>query len=137
MKKAFISILAIVALVVAVAAFAHPRGGWDANTPEQQKFFDATKDLRKQMHDTKFELRELYHTPDADQKKITELEKNMDDLRSQIREKADEYGISRGQGNCEGPRGYGKRGHGYKRSGYGTCEDCGYGGYGPGYGRMM
>lgn len=137
MNKAIISIMAILALFIAVAAFAHPRGNWSANTPEEQKFFDATKDLRKQMHDTKFELRELYRSPDPDQKRITEMEKKMDDLRSQIREKADELGISRGYGHCDGPGGYGKKGHGYRSGSYGNCENCGYGGYGPGYGRMM
>jgi hypothetical protein len=140
-KNAFMSILAIVALLIAVVAFAHPGGGRYANTPEQQKFIDVTKDLRKQMHDTKFELRELYRTPESDQKKITELEKKMDDLRAQIREKADDQGISRGYGNCDGPGGFGYgKGRGYNRSGNGDCGNCwkdGYGGHGPGYGRMM
>jgi hypothetical protein len=141
-KKASISIVTIAVLMIAVAAFAHPWGAGSAWTQEQQEFFGETKDLRKQMHDKRFELMELYRTPDADSKKIAELEKDLNELRTEIRKKANVYDLTRGYGpgNCGGPgRRFGK-GQAYK-GGYDNCESClqnqPYQGRGFGYGRMM
>jgi hypothetical protein len=75
-------------------------GGYD------QKFLDETADLRKELHEKKFEYFEATRNPDTTAETITKLEKEISDIQDKLFAKA--------------PRkGFGKRG------GYGK-----YGGYG-------
>ncbi|NJD56234.1 MAG: hypothetical protein FIA94_07510 [Nitrospirae bacterium] len=103
MKKVLIGIIGMSLLLVAAAAFARPGGmgmGRNAETsPEQQQFFDATKDLRKEMHAKRFELMELYRT-NADQAKIDALQAEIDTMRSKIQDTAKDMNITSGPGAC-------------------------------------
>lgn len=102
MKKMAIGIIGLSLLLLAAVAFARPGGmGPNAGTlsPEQKQFFDATRDLRREMHDKKFELMELSRTG-AEQAKIAALEGEIEALRAKIQAKAEEFGISQGNGAC-------------------------------------
>ncbi len=105
MKKAMIGIIGLSLLLVAAAALARPGGmekglGPNANlTPEQQQFFDATAELRKEMHAKRFELMELYRT-DADEAKIDALQSDIEAIRAKIQDKAKELNITAGPGAC-------------------------------------
>ena len=66
---------------------------------EQQQFFDATKELRKEMHEKRFELMELYRTS-AEQAKIDALESEIDAIRIRIQDKAKDMNITSGTGSC-------------------------------------
>ncbi len=102
MKKILFGIIGLSLLLVAAVAFARPwnTGQNDGNiSAEQKQFFDATKDLRKEMHGKRFELMELSRTG-ADQAKIDALESDIEALRTKIQAKADEFGIAGGPGNC-------------------------------------
>ena len=65
MRKVFFGIIGLSLLLLAAVAFARP---WDMGqnagniSAEQKQFFDATKDLRKEMHGKRFELMELSRT---------------------------------------------------------------------------
>ena len=103
-KKIFLGIMGLSILLMAAAAFARPWGmGPNAGniSAEQKQFFDATKDLRKEMHDKRFELRELTRTG-ADQSNIDALESDIEALRAKIQVKAEEFGIKGGPGGCAG-----------------------------------
>lgn len=102
MKKMFLGIMGLSILLLAAVAFARPWGmGPNAGSisAEQKQFFDATKDLRKEMHGKRFELMELYRTG-ADQAKIDALESEVEALRAKIQAKAQEFGIAGGPGAC-------------------------------------
>jgi len=104
MKKLLLGIMVLSLLLLAAVALARPWGmGMNAGniTAEQKQFFDATKDLRKEMHDKRFELMELSRTG-TDQPKIDALEKDIEVLRVKIQAKAEEYGITGGPGSCNG-----------------------------------
>lgn len=79
-----------------------------ADTEEGRKFLDETKDLRKKLHDSMFELKEAYLA--GDEKKTEKIEKETEEIREQIHEKAEKAGINktrRGYGRgCYGPYGY-------------------------------
>lgn len=146
MKKIYALVVALSVLMVAVIAFAGPRGPLAAGqsyTAEQQKFFDETRSLRKELHDKRFELMELYRTPDADKARIDLLEKDIAANRIKIQEKAAELNLTPGFENC--------RNRSYERN-YGNRPDCFAKGQSPdrecwkdqtssrrgmGYGRMM
>ena len=65
------------------------RGRHGFVSPEKyRKFMDETRDLRKKLHDLRFDYREMARDPKADQEKLAKLEKEMDDLQRQIWEKA-------------------------------------------------
>jgi len=102
MKKTFLGIMGLSLLLLAAVAFARP-GGMGPNagniSAEQKQFFDATKDLRKDMHDKRFELMELYRSGAA-RAKIDALESAVDALRAKIQAKAAEFGIAGGPGDC-------------------------------------
>ncbi len=105
MKKIFIGVLGLTLLFVAAVAFARPWGmrATDVQvTAEQQKFFDETRDLRKEMHDKRFALMETYRAQDPDQQKIAALEKDIDTIREKIQSRAKELGITAGPGYCGG-----------------------------------
>ena len=102
MKKMFIGIVGLSLLLFAAVAFARPWGmGPNSGniSAEQKQFFDATKDLRKEMHDKRFELMELSRTG-ADKAKIDALESDVEALRAKIQAKAQELGITGGPGAC-------------------------------------
>ena len=107
MKKVMIGIFGMSLLLVAVAAFARPGGmgtgmGLNADlSSEQQQFFDATAELRKEMHAKRFELMELYRS-NADQAKIDSLQSDINAIRAKIQDKAKELNITSGPGVCEG-----------------------------------
>ncbi len=66
------------------------RGRHGFVSPEQyRKFMDETRDLRKKLHDLRFDYREMARDPKADQEKLAKMEKEMDDLQRQIWEKAE------------------------------------------------
>lgn len=53
-----------------------------------QKFLEETYDLRREMHDKKFEYREALRNPDTKLETITKLEREMQGIKEKIREKA-------------------------------------------------
>jgi hypothetical protein len=60
-------------------------------SPEKyQKFMDETKDLRKKLHDLRFDYREKMRNPKTTMKDKMEMEKEMFDLMQKIQEKAGE-----------------------------------------------
>jgi len=64
---------------------------------DDQKFLDETAELRKQLHDKRFEYFEMARNPKADEEGLRTLEKEIDGLRDQIREKSP-------RGEYRGPR---------------------------------
>ena len=131
MKKMILGIMGLTLLLLAAVAFARPAGmGPNAGniTAEQKQFFDATKDLRKEMHDKRFQLMELSRTG-TDQAKIDQLENEIDALRAKIQAKAEELGVTGGFGaggnrgvNCNKGQGRGM-GQGMNCDGSGPCAD--------------
>ncbi len=131
MRKAIIAVVGVIALLAAGTAYAHMYGwgggygqgygghmwgggpgamwGYGANDEETQKFLDETADVRRELNEKRFELREAYRTGDKD--KVEALEKELDGLRDQLREKAEESGLERGE----------RRGYGPRAGGYGYC----------------
>lgn len=105
MKKVMIGIIGVSLLLMAAAAFARPGGmgmGLNANlSTEQQQFFDATSELRKEMHAKRIELMELYRT-NAEQAKIDALQSEIDVIRAKIQDKAKQLKITTGPGACAG-----------------------------------
>jgi hypothetical protein len=107
MKRVLIGIIGLSLLLVAAAANARPGGmgrgmGMGPNadlSPEQQQFFDVTRDLRKEMHEKRFDLRELYRT-NADQAKIVAVQAEIDAIRAKIQDKAKDLNITSGPGAC-------------------------------------
>ena len=105
MKRVVIGIIGVGLLLAAVSAYARPGGmgkcmGPNADlSPAQQQFFDATKDLRKEMHEKRFDLREL-HRANADQAEIDAVQKEIDAIRGKIQVKAKELNVSAGPGAC-------------------------------------
>jgi hypothetical protein len=131
MKKVFAVIIGLSILLFAAVAFARPWGACQNTadlSAEQKQFFDATKDLRKEMHDKRFQLMELNRSG-ADKASIDALEKDLDAIRTKIQAKAQESGISSGFGACGNQRAdcYGGRGcgPGWKQgcNGGGPCAD--------------
>jgi Spy/CpxP family protein refolding chaperone len=108
------------------------RGGKEVD----QKKLDETYDLRKKLHDKKFEYREARRK--GDKEKLEALEKEIEKLKEEFYEKTGITGKKGKRGKKYGRRGYGPRG-GYDSGGYGDCGGPGYGGQGgrdsgPGYG---
>jgi len=63
--------------------------GMGTLSPEaQQKFLDATKDLRKKLHDKQFEYGEAARNPKADKKEILKKRKELWDIQQKIHTKA-------------------------------------------------
>ena len=137
MKKIFIGVIGLTLLLIAAVAFAHPRGMMEGKSgqvsAEQQKFFDETRELRKAMHDKRFELMEAYRTAEPDEKKIDGLEKEIAGIKEKIQAKAKELGVTTGPGACGNP--------GMGCQGAGQCGNCNQSGPrncpGPMQGRMM
>ncbi len=82
-----------------------PGGGTWKDTiggEEGQKFLNETVDLRKDMHDKKFELREALRDPDTTLATVTKLEREIQSIKETIREKAPQTAQKRigGYGGC-------------------------------------
>ena len=124
MKKVMIGIFGISLLLMAAAAFARPTSmGMGSNadlSTDEQQFFDATTELRKEMHAKRFELMELYRT-NADQAKIDALQSDIDAIRAKIQEKAKELNITSGPGACAGKGADCFTGQGRGCNGNGPC----------------
>lgn len=105
MKKGYIALAIAALLIISAVAFARPGGMMSGRsfTAEQQQFFAETRDLRKEMQDARFELRELYRSPERDQTKIDALTAKIESLRGRIQEKAKAAGIEAGCGTCADP----------------------------------
>jgi hypothetical protein len=138
MKKFFAVTVALAVLSFGSLAFARGWGGGPgygcggpgngggpgymgrfAETDEGKKFLKETQELRKNLHDKRFELKEAYLA--GDKKKAGKIVKEIDELSEKLFDKAEKAGINK--------RGYGR---GYGRGpGYGGGP--GYGCGGPGY----
>ncbi len=70
-------------------------GGW--NSTQKQNFLDETVELRKQMHEKRFEIREARRSSNLDVEKLGQLEKDMIDIRSKIQKKAQKLAGAAGQ----------------------------------------
>ena len=63
--------------------------GMGTLSPEaQQKFLDATKDLRKKLHDKQFEYGEAARNPKADKKELLKKRRELWDIQQKIHTKA-------------------------------------------------
>jgi hypothetical protein len=62
--------------------------GWGGQTEEGQKFLSETRDLRKELHDKRFEYFEASRDPNITQGTLNKLEKEIYDLREKIHGKA-------------------------------------------------
>lgn len=106
MKKIFAGIAVLLLILAGALAFAHGpgRGGGHMmgaddggcmmmepggqGTGPDQAFLNETADLRKELHNKKFEYFEAKRDPDVTEETLSILEKEMSTLRSKIREKA-------------------------------------------------
>lgn len=61
-----------------------------------EEFLNETADLRKQLHDKRFEYFEKARDSKTDEETLANLEKEIDELRDQIREKAPRSAYGRG-----------------------------------------
>lgn len=129
MKKILFGIIGVSLLLMSAVAFARPLGmGPNAGnvSVEKKQFFDATKALRKEMHDKRFELMELYRSG-ADQTRVDALESEVEALRAKIQAKAAEFGIAGAPGACRNQGencGMGQgRGQGVGCNGNETCAN--------------
>ena len=62
------------------------RNGWTSE--QNQKFLDDTVELRKEMHNKRFEYREALRNPKTTRQQLSKIEKEMIDLRDKIYDKA-------------------------------------------------
>ncbi|TKB28444.1 hypothetical protein FCL47_02875 [Desulfopila sp. IMCC35006] len=69
-----------------------PNGSQNGWTSENyQKFLNDTVQLRKEMHDKRFDYQEARRDPKTTKTQLAEIEKAVIDLRYKIEEKADQY----------------------------------------------
>jgi len=111
MKKLAVGLAIVSLLVVGALAYAHDHGGGQMGEGmpghmmegccekgpmmghkdgTMRKFLDETYALRKELHDKKFEYHEALSNPDTTIETIAKLERHMQGLKEQIREKAPE-----------------------------------------------
>lgn len=122
MKKAVIALTVVTLLSIGAVAFAHGPGwgggymmgpgygqhmgpgygqhmmGWGGRY--DQKFLDETAELRKELHQKKFEYMEIVRNPETDEQTVAKLEKEIDELQSKIAEKAPRSAKGTGYGPC-------------------------------------
>jgi len=105
MKKILAGIAVLLIVSAGALAFAHGPGRWGGhmmrpgyggmfmnmngqeNAPDQT-FLNETADLRKELHNKKFEYVEAMRDPKTTVETLSELEKELYDIKSRIREKA-------------------------------------------------
>jgi hypothetical protein len=124
MKKIVLSLAVLTILAGGAIAYAHGPGGWGFGGPMMgpgygghmmgammgtygtgtrgdQKFFDETASLRKQLHEKRFDYFEASRDPKTPPGVIEKLEKDIFELQSKIREKAPKVAYGYGaQGHC-------------------------------------
>jgi hypothetical protein len=83
---------------------------WQGDSEEGKKFLEETADIRRELHEKRFDLREAYRT--GDEEKAEAIEKEVEELRDQLAEK--------GGFDKDARRGTG-RGYGPRAGGYGYC----------------
>jgi hypothetical protein len=121
--KTIIAIIAAVSLLaVGTMAFAHGSNGWGSSHMGQgnggymmgkgygkgggtdlkadHEFLDKTADMRKALHDKKFEYREAARNPETTVGTLTKLKKDIFDLKTKIREIAPRSAAYSGNGSC-------------------------------------
>jgi hypothetical protein len=122
MKTLFVGITVVSVLALGTLAFAHSFGGWGGGhmmgsgygghmggwtgprygtEQTDQKFLDETADLRKELHNKRFEYFEAQRDPDTTTKTLTKLEKEIYELQEKIYKDAPRTAY----------RGYGGYGH--------------------------
>ncbi|MBI5664189.1 MAG: hypothetical protein HZC49_03720 [Nitrospirae bacterium] len=106
MKKILAGIVVLLIISAGVLAFAHGPGRWGGHmtgpgyggrmmmepggpvTGPDQAFLNETAELRKELHNKKFEYFEAKRDPKTTVETLSRLEKEIYDIRSSIREKA-------------------------------------------------
>jgi Spy/CpxP family protein refolding chaperone len=68
----------------------HPGMMGGCGGPEGQKFFDDTRDLRREMHGKMFDYMELMRDPEASREDVEKLREEMWELKKQIHERAEQ-----------------------------------------------
>jgi len=119
--KTSVSVIAVMFLVTllgfGVMAYAHSPGGWGGNMMGQgghmtgqgshmmgygydRKFLDETADLRRELHNKKFEYFETIRNTDTTPEAVGRLERDIDELQKKLYEKTPRtaYGKYGGQG---------------------------------------
>jgi hypothetical protein len=106
-KKIFVSLIGLTFLLISLAAFADPSGTPAGNpgqmSAERQKFFQETKELRKERHDIRCELQEATQAANPDEENIASLKKQLATIRGEIQARAKELGVTTGAGKCDDP----------------------------------
>jgi len=79
----------------------HMRGWNNQGSAPDQKFLDETADLRKELHNKRFEYMEASRDPNTSRETVAELEKNIYELQGKVHTKAPQtmYGAG-GRGSC-------------------------------------
>ena len=117
MKKIIVGLIVVSFIAIGVLAYAHGPGLWGGKHMigqgdggrmmelnvygYDQKFLDETKELRKELHDKKFEYFEAARNPGTSVQVIAEIGKEVRELKQKIHEKAPRtvYGRT-GMFNC-------------------------------------
>jgi hypothetical protein len=79
-----------------------PMGGIGSGYGTDRKFLDETADLRRELHNKRFEYFEANRDPRTDAKTLAKLEKDISEMQEKIHEKAPRtaYGGPGGYGRC-------------------------------------
>jgi hypothetical protein len=77
----------------------HMMDGSGHGSRDDTQFLDETVDLRKELHEKKFDYFEASRNPETDPALLTKLEKELNDIQSKIREKAPQANYG-GYGHC-------------------------------------
>ncbi len=112
MKKLMVTLTVVAVLAIGAGAFAFGPGwvggghmmgpgyggymmgpammGWTGGYPAtyNQKFLDETRDLRKELHQKRFEYFEAIRNPETKPETVTKLEKEIFELQQKLHEKA-------------------------------------------------
>jgi len=104
MRKLAIGLVLVLLGVIGTIAYAHGPGWWggghmmgygggmmgwsDSGYYYDQKFLDETRELRKKLHDKRFEYFEALRDPETTPETLTKLEKEIHELQEKIYEKA-------------------------------------------------
>jgi hypothetical protein len=130
MKKVVVSLAVVAVLALSALAFAHGPGwwggghmmgpgmyatGWNCGGGPgacfgpygyDEKFLNETRDLRKQLHEKRFEYFEALRDPNTKPETITELQKEIFELQQKLYEKAPKTAYMGGYGRF-GTHGWG------------------------------